>query len=288
MANKVIIDVEARLIDRVSGQTSPIKRSIDGITNSAKKAQDELEKLGKTKVEPQVDVNENRIRKITEKIRRWLDKIDKSKATAVLDAHDKATSKIGKLAAKAKKFATQKFRTVLDAVDKASDVIGKVTSKAKDYTRRAFRAVFGADTREAVERISALGGMIKNVTGRAWHITMALKDQVTAPLRRILGMVNSVAGLAGAGLSAYGLVINPVQKQVAYENLETQFKVLLGSQEAAQKRIDELTSFASQTPFTRDEIYQASKVLETYTQGKLSRPDAIGGLRQIGDIATEV
>src|SRR5690606_26350944 len=40
--------------------------------------------------------------------------------------------------------------------------------------------------------------------------------------------------------------------------------------------------FAGQTPYTRDEIFQASRVLEVFTRGALSTGE---GLKMVGDIA---
>lgn len=64
------------------------------------------------------------------------------------------------------------------------------------------------------------------------------------------------------------------------ENLETQFKTLLGSTDKAKERIAELSDFASKTPFQLEEVAQASRILETLTKGALSTGE---GLRLVGD-----
>ena len=66
------------------------------------------------------------------------------------------------------------------------------------------------------------------------------------------------------------------------QNLESSFEVLLGSKKKAQKRIDDLTTFAGSTPFTRDEIYQASRTLQVFTGNALSTGK---GLKMVGDVA---
>jgi len=66
------------------------------------------------------------------------------------------------------------------------------------------------------------------------------------------------------------------------EDLTIQFKVLLGSVDAAKKRMEELEKFAQTTPFQLKEVAQASRVLETLTKGALSNGDA---LRMVGDSA---
>lgn len=66
------------------------------------------------------------------------------------------------------------------------------------------------------------------------------------------------------------------------QNITSQFEVLLGSAEKANERVSELTDFAGMTPFTRDEIFAASKQLQVFTGDALSTGDS---LRIIGDVA---
>jgi hypothetical protein len=51
---------------------------------------------------------------------------------------------------------------------------------------------------------------------------------------------------------------------------------------AARKRVEELTKFAGQTPFSRDDIYESSRILEVFTKGALSTSK---GLKLVGDVA---
>ena len=255
MAEKVIIDIEARFnanLGRVKEATR-IVQSFEKAVDSANKATDSFNKKN---VKPKADIEDS---KFLRKIRDMQSRADKLGKTRVA--------------------------TVLGAVDKATQVLGTVSAKFKSFVNGTYNAVLGLKDYDFVSGISSATATLNNLVGRAWNVTLGIVDKVTAPVKRIISGLNSALGLAGVGLSTYGLVIKPVQLQVEYENLQTQFGVLLGSTSAAEKRIEELTSFAGQTPFTRDEIYQASKVLETYTSGKLSTPDSVGGLRQIGDIA---
>lgn len=253
MAEKVIIDIEARFNANLGGvrQATRVVNDFEKAVNNANKTADSFNK--KT-MKPNVE-------------------------------DSKFLRKIREMQSKADKLGKTKVSTVLGAVDKASQVLGTVSAKAKAFAEKAWNTVIGLKDYDFLSKLGSITGKLNNLVNRAWNITIGVVDKVTAPIRSIVNKLNSALGLAGVGLSGYGLIVKPVQLQVAYENLETQFGVLLGSSSAAQKRIDELTTFAGQTPFTRDEIYQASKVLETYTSGKLSTPDSVGGLRQIGDVA---
>jgi hypothetical protein len=87
-----------------------------------------------------------------------------------------------------------------------------------------------------------------------------------------LGLGGGVAGLTKAGIDLV----------VERENITMAFETMLGSASAAKKRVEELTKFAGQTPFSRDDIYESSRVLEVFTKGALSTSK---GLKLVGDVA---
>lgn len=112
---------------------------------------------------------------------------------------------------------------------------------------------------------------------------------VNAGLRAIGSAASSLkATLVGIAASVGGLVSlgAAIQQSVKFNaELEQQgvaFKTLLGNAEAASRRMAELAKFAAQTPFELPEIVQASKVLQSLTNGALASGD---GLRLVGDAA---
>lgn len=172
-----------------------------------------------------------------------------SQATRKINGFDRANQKTQE---RLNQMNRTRYQVVLDALDKASGVIGKVSAKAR------------------------------SIAGKTYSFTVKVIDLVTKPFRSILSGLNSMLGLVGAGISIAGGVVLPLQLTIQQQNIETAFEVLLGSAEAAKKRVDELTTFAGQTPFTRDEIYEASRVLQVFTGDALSTGE---GLRMIGDVA---
>ena len=100
-----------------------------------------------------------------------------------------------------------------------------------------------------------------------------------------LGGMRSLALRGGIwGGLAFGLAkatSSMISASKEMENLETQFKAILGTRENAQKRMRELSKFASETPFKLTEVAKASRVLETLTKGALSTGE---GLRLVGDV----
>jgi len=89
--------------------------------------------------------------------------------------------------------------------------------------------------------------------------------------------------MVGIAAIATGVLVKSFIKAGSeVEDLSTQFKVLLGSTEAATLRMKELEKFAQTTPFQLTEIAGASRLLQTLTSGALATGD---GLRLVGDAA---
>ena len=128
----------------------------------------------------------------------------------------------------------------------------------------------------------------KNMLGKGLNAgTTAINGFVSGSigmLGRLKDMIFSLPALITTvftGLAARA-IIKPAMDLEVYK---VQFKTLLGSLDAAQKRIDELTQFAANTPFQLPGIIKASKVLETLTKGALSTG---AGLEMVGDTAAGV
>lgn len=224
----------------------------------------------------------------------FLDRLEKKtarlaggKANLTVGLKDGLSSKLNALWAKAQRFDRAKFSAQVDAIDNASRTLGAVSTKAEQLARGTYRITLGA-VDKASRTASATANTIKGIVSVGYNFTLGVVDKVTAPARAVVNSLNSVLGLAGAGVSGYGLVVKPIQMQVDYENLTTAFEVLLGGSGKAQKRIDELTAFAGQTPFTRDEIYKANRILQVYTGDALGATNALGGVKMVGDIAAGI
>lgn len=131
--------------------------------------------------------------------------------------------------------------------------------------------------------INGIGALARRVASGSYRITIKVLDLVTRPFRAILHGMNSALGILGLGAGAAGTIVLPLKMVIQQQNIETAFEVLLGSVKAAKQRVAELVDFAGQTPFTRDDIFEASRILEVFTKGVLSKGE---GLRMVGDIAS--
>ena len=114
------------------------------------------------------------------------------------------------------------------------------------------------------------------------RFTARYKETVKDTSNNFDTFTNKITAFVGAGVFLK-LGKDAIMARAGLEDLELQFKPLLGSAEDAQKRIKELSQFASRTPFQLPEIAKASKVLETLTGGLLSTGK---GLEMVGDSAS--
>ena len=94
------------------------------------------------------------------------------------------------------------------------------------------------------------------MTSKAWTVIIHAKDRASGIIRGVLGTLREVTGLLmlGAGGGIGGLTKLGIDMVVERENITMAFETLLGSADAARKRVEELTKFAGQTPFSRDDI----------------------------------
>lgn len=150
------------------------------------------------------------------------------------------------------KLTRGRWSMTLRAVDRASRVIRNVSSFAQRVTRRTYR------------------------------ITLRAIDMATRPIRNMVSSISSILGTVGIVGGAAGGIVIPLNLVAERQDMESSFEVLLGSADKAKKRVQELTDFAQTGIFMRDDVFEASRILEVFTDGAISTGK---NLRQVGDIA---
>lgn len=222
MANKAVIDVEARFVDHVTNESKSATKAIEGLGKEADKAQKQLGNLSKKPVKPIFDADDNRFLKKIRSMESKMQKLGRKKTAAVLDVIDKGTVKIGKLVNKAQSFANKTWQSVLKIKDSdAYQTITKVTDAAKNLVRKT------------------------------WTTAVKIKDYATAPLRKIKDSLFSIKSLImaiTAGMAAKQFVLNPINLADQYSSAYIGFSTLLG-ESRGQEMMDEIDLFAKKTPF---------------------------------------
>lgn len=252
MASKLTIEISANFSSKGGAELRTLEKLLDSLDKK-------IARLDKAHARPKIEVKSDSFEKKIDDVESKTKRLGQTKASARLEAIDNASKKIGAVMAKAERIGAKAFRFGLDVVDGATQTIGTV------------------------------GSAVKGLAGGVYNVTVGLIDKITAPVRNIIGGLNSILGMVDFNLGGHGLVAKPIEMQVDYENLTTAFDVLLGDADKAQQRIDDLTSFAGKTPFTRDEIYASNRTLEVYSKGAISSdPEQRGGMKMAGDIAAGV
>ena len=281
MSERITIDIEARFTDNASSGMNSAAQSASNLEKSAERAKKAVGGLASKKVTIDIGANDTAEKKI-DSVQSKADRLAGKKTSMQIDAKDQASGKVSRVKSKLAAFAGRTYNAFLGVKDTASTKLASIGSKAAAFAGRSYNAYVAVRDSGAMRTISNIKSGLAGLEGKAWNISVGIVDKVTSPVRKVLGGLNSALGLAGAGLGAYGLVVKPIQLEVEQQDLVSTFEVFLGSKEAAQNRIEELTTFAGSTPFTRDDIFKASRQLQMFTGNALSTGK---GLTMIGDIA---
>lgn len=129
----------------------------------------------------------------------------------------------------------------------------------------------GAEVQRGLAKIKAGFAQLNKDGGKLFGSLIANAAKFTA----ILGPAVVGVGIAKIGLDALAAASS-------IESLTSQFKALLGSQDAAVARMSLIQQFAATTPFETSELAATSKMLQTLG-GELLSTGA--GLRLVGDAA---
>ena len=126
MANKVCIEVEAILVDQVSGKTKYVISGLDDIGDAASKAQKELDKLAKKKAHPIIDADNNKFLKKMRESDNKVAKLAGKTATVTLKVLDKGTNIVNKLEGGLKKIVGKTWTTMVKIKDYATAPLRKL------------------------------------------------------------------------------------------------------------------------------------------------------------------
>lgn len=196
-------------------------------------------------------------------------------------AKDETTRVISRINSFAKRTLSRGYTATINTIDRFTSQVNRMAAHGRSLFSKTYSMTVGL-----IDRASGPSKKIYNYANnhlnRTFTLTVKVADLATRPLRKIGSLASSTGAMLGFGAGAYGGVVAPLKAQADRQNMTTAFETLLGSREAADARLDELVSFAGQTPFTRDEIFEASRVLQIFTDGALASADA---MKLVGDVA---
>lgn len=228
MANKVTIDIEARLIDNVSRSLPKVNKGLDDMEKKSRKAEKAVDSLGKKKVQPKIEAQDSKFTKAIDRAQKRADKLGKTKANVILNAMDKASRKIDAVTSRLKAYSKGKYTAFMNLKDQgASAVLKSVLSKTREFANKT------------------------------WKATLKITDMATAPIRKIYNSLFSLKTLAMgifAGAAAQKFIMKPIELADTIEGAKIAFETKLGSAEAAQKQLESIYKFDEKSPFDTIQI----------------------------------
>lgn len=190
--------------------------------------------------------------KLLEQTQRRAAALGKTKITPSVSLQDKATSSANKVSRTLDKVDRKRAKPEARLIDKVSGAASKLTTTLNNMARKPYNFIIRA------------------------------KDMATGVIKKVMGALTSPLAMLGVGGGVAGTTAVGLDMVMQEQGITSAFKVMLGSADAAAQRVQELTTFAGQTPYKREDIYEASRVLQVFTGNALSTGD---GLKMVGDIA---
>ena len=113
-----------------------------------------------------------------------------------------------------------------------------------------------------------------------------VKSQLSSLSKAALPASQAVAKMfTVAAVAAGGLVIGSIKVAAELETVETGFRVLLGSGEAASKMMKDLQDFAATTPFQFPQLAEGARLLAAFG---FEAESIIPNMRMLGDVSAAV
>lgn len=263
-------------------QVEPVMKVRDQLTNGVLKADKLIKRLGAEKASPVMEV-QDRASAVIARVDAALKALDKGDVKVLAEMKGPLMDEIVKAKKALSELNNVKSGPIAQLRGELFGQLSKAQSLLRDIDR--FQAEPKATLRERVIwKTREISGELRRLTSKAWTVIIHAKDRASGIIRGVLGTLHRVTGLLalGTGGGIAGLTKLGIDMVVERENITMAFETLLGSADAARKRVEELTKFAGQTPFSRDDIYESSRILEVFTGGALSTSK---GLKLVGDVA---
>lgn len=251
MAEKVVIDIEARFINKTRG-IDTVQKKLDKLVATSKK----LAMMQAPKVRLKTD--SNAFTKNMAQAEKRVKKLGQSRIQTQLTVRDQASPMIQKAITKANTLAKTRTEPRLTVRDQASPFIQKVTEKATTFAQGTYHASIHVEDHGAQKDMEQMRTKLKGLAGKTWSTTLKLKDMATAPLKKFMHLVKSPILAAGAGISIGAGIGSTVKTYAGFEAQMSQVKALSG---ATQEEFAKLTAKAKEmgaaTKFTAQESAEA-------------------------------
>ena len=306
MAEAIVIEIDAKLNDNVSGPaakaqkaldklkktaseigTKPININITANDNASKtvnKAASNAKKLGTTKADVMLSAKDKASKTIDE-VSAKTKKIENTKADVAISAEDNASKTVDEVTSKAKALGSTKADVEVGANDKASKTVDDVTSKTKKLGNTKADVLLNARDK-ASQIISKVTSSVKTVAGKTWSLVISAKDRVSNVISSITSKLFSLQSLAAGILGGVAFnqgVISPIGFADRLESSFIGFETMFQSASQASDMMQEIKEFARTTPFETEGVINS--VQQMLRSGAWDRSNVMDGIEKIGNAA---
>lgn len=224
----------------------PVMRVRDRLTASVLKADKLVKRLGAEQAAP-VLTAQDKVSAVVLRINRVLDALNKGHVDVLADLKGPLIDEINEA------------RTALVALSKVqaapvAELRGKLfgqLTRAMTMARKLdqIRAEPQATLRELITaKARQINSVLRNLTSRAWTVTLQAKDKVTDVARRVFGAITSPLALLGAGAGATAAIAYPLSLAGEMDRARRSIELYSGSVKAGRKNFEELVRLAIKSP----------------------------------------
>jgi len=128
--------------------------------------------------------------------------------------------------------------------------------KSVQKTNERIQKIFGREIMLKIGAVDKAWSVIRSVqtrlrgiTGKAWKVTLEVKDKVTGFIKGLVNKLTSPLALLGAGTGLGAGIIFPLKLAGEFEQAQMSLDFYMGSVEEGKKAFEDLVRFAKETPF---------------------------------------
>lgn len=201
----------------------------------------------------------------------------RNKLSVLASGYDSAKKKVDELtkefnaSAKESGTSSKKTQELAEKLKEAESKAANAKKEMDDFAKSVSEA--GKNSGSAKDKIAGLVGGLGKV---AHGVGTAVSTSVATAAKVGVAAVGA-ASTAIVALGKIGLDYNSQMEQYT-----TNFTTMLGSQQDAVKKVDELKKFAASTPLSMDDLAKGTQTLLAFG---VESENSTGILRQLGDIA---
>jgi tape measure domain-containing protein len=228
-------------------QIEPVMKVRDHLTSSVSKADMLIHKLDAAQASPLIDAKDS-VSAVVTKINAMLDALDKGKVDVVAEMQGPLLDEIIKAKKSLSELDNVKAGPIAELRGQLFGQLTKAMSQIKglDLTRAEPQATL---RERVIEKVKEIGSGLRNITSRAWSVTLELKDKVTGTIKNIIDKLTSPLALLGAGAGISAAIFYPLKLAGEFEQAQMSLDFYMGSVEEGKKAFEDLVRFAKETPF---------------------------------------